>query len=77
MYESMLKRDPNLGGKLMIKFVIMPDGSVTSVAIVKSTTGNATFDKRIVSYVKRWKFPAISGGGPVEVVFPFVFSGSA
>ncbi len=77
VYESMLKRDPNLGGKLMVKFVIMPDGSVTNVAIVKSTTGNATFDKRIVSYVKRWKFPPISGGGPVEVVFPFVFSGSA
>jgi outer membrane biosynthesis protein TonB len=50
VYESMLKRDPNLGGKLVVKFIIMPDASVTSVAIVKSTTGNPTFDKRIVSY---------------------------
>lgn len=76
VYESMLKRDPNLSGKLVVKFTIMPDGTVTNVAIVKSTTNNSTFDKRILSYVRRWKFSPISGGGPVEVVFPFVFTGS-
>ncbi len=76
VYESMLKRDPNLSGKLVVKFTIMPDGSVTNVMIVQSTTKNVTFDKRIVSYIKRWRFPAISGGGPVEVIFPFVFTGS-
>ena len=77
VYESMLKRDPNLKGKLKVKFTIMPDGSVTSVSVVESTTNNATFNKRILSYIKRWKFPPISGGGPVEVIYPFVFSGSA
>ena len=77
VYESMLKRDPNLRGKLKIKFTIMADGSVSSVSIVESTTNNASFDKRILSYIQRWKFPPISGGGPVEVIYPFVFSGSA
>lgn len=76
VYESMLKRDPTLSGKLKIKFTIMPDGSVTGVSIIESTTNNATFDKRILSYVQRWKFPPITGGSPVEVVYPFVFSGS-
>ena len=76
VYETMLKRDPQLGGKIKIKFTIQPDGSVTNVSIVMSTTGNSTFDNRIVSYVKRWKFSPASGG-PVEVVYPFVFSGGA
>ena len=77
VYESMLKRDPNLSGKLKVKFTIMPDGSVTGVSVVETTTNNATFDKRILSYIKRCKFPPIAGGSPVEVVYPFVFSGSA
>ena len=77
VYEAMLKRDPKLSGKLMIKFTILTDGSVTNVSIVSSTTNNSTFDNRILSYIKRWKFPPISGGGPVEVTFPFAFTGSA
>lgn len=76
VYEAMLKRDPNLSGKIVVKFTIMPDGSVTDVSIVKSSTNNETFDSRIISYIKRWVFPPIDGGSPVEVVFPFVFSGS-
>lgn len=76
VYEHMLQRDPNLGGRLVIKFTIMPNGSVINVIVVESTTNNLSFDKRIVSYIKRWTFPPITGGGPVEVVFPFVFSGS-
>ncbi len=77
VYETMLKRDPNLKGKLQIQFTIQPDGSVTGVSVIKSTTNNPTFDKRIVSYIKRIKFPPISGGSPIEVVYPFVFSGSS
>lgn len=77
VYESMLKRDPSLSGKLKVKFTIMPDGSVTNVSVVESTTNNATFDKRILSYIKRWKFSPITGGSPVEVIYPFIFSGSA
>ncbi len=76
VYEAMLKRDPNLSGKLVVKFTIMPDGSVTNASIIQSTTNNPTFNKRILSYIKRWKFAAITGGSPVEVVFPFVFTGS-
>ncbi len=76
VYEAMLKRDPSLSGKLVIKFTIMPDGTVANVSIQTSTTNNTTFDKRIISYIKRWKFSPISGGGPVEVIFPFVFTGS-
>ena len=77
VYESMLKRDPSLNGKLVIKFTIMPDGSVADVTIIKSTTNNPSFDERIVSYIKRFKFPAIQESGMVEVTYPFVFTSAS
>jgi TonB family protein len=75
VYENWLKRDPSLAGQLKIKFTILPSGEVANVSIVKSTTNNAEFDDNVVRYVKRWMFPAIEGGGPVEVIYPFVFEG--
>jgi periplasmic protein TonB len=73
VYETWLKRDPSLAGQLKIKFTIMPDGNVTNVTIVSSTTKNSDFDETLVRYIKRWAFPAVDGASPVEVVFPFVF----
>lgn len=73
VFEDWLKRDPSLGGNLTIKFVILPSGAVSSVAVVKSTTNNSSFDEAILRYIRRWQFPEVSGGSPVEVVYPFVF----
>jgi TonB family protein len=77
VYENWLKRDPTLAGQLRIKFTIMPDGSVSNTSIVNSSTKNSEFDDTILRYVKRWTFPPVEGGGPVEVVFPFVFEAQA
>jgi TonB family protein len=73
VYETWLKRDPTLAGQLKIKFTIMPDGSVTNVTVVSSSTKNTEFDETLMRYIKRWAFPAMDGGSPVEVVYPFVF----
>jgi TonB family protein len=75
VYETWLKRDPSLAGQLKIKFTILPNGEVANVSIVNSTTNNGDFDDAIIRYVKRWAFPPIDGGGPVEVIYPFVFEG--
>jgi TonB family protein len=75
VYEEWLKRDPALNGRLTVKFVILPSGSVSSVSVVKSTTENAEFDETILRYIRRWQFPPVDGGSPVEVVYPFVFEG--
>ena len=75
VYETWLKRDPSLAGQLKIKFTILPTGEVANVSIVNSTTNNGDFDDAIVRYVKRWTFQPVDGGGPVEVIYPFVFEG--
>ncbi|MBN1575179.1 MAG: TonB family protein [Chitinispirillaceae bacterium] len=77
LYEEWLKRDPTLGGRLTVKFVILPSGAVANVVVVKSTTGNGEFDEMVLRYIKRWQFSAIEGAGPVEVVYPFVFEGQS
>lgn len=75
VYEDWLKRDPALNGRLTFKFTILPTGAVSSVVIVKSTTNNQDFDETIMRYIKRWKFPEVPNGSPVEVVYPFIFEG--
>jgi TonB family protein len=75
VFENWLKRDPALHGQLRIKFTILPTGEVANVSIVSSTMNNSEFDENIVRYIKRWTFPPVEGGGPVEVTFPFVFEG--
>ena len=48
VYEDWLKRDPTLSGRLSVKFVILPSGSVSNVSIAKTTTGNSDFDEAIL-----------------------------
>ncbi|MDZ7289718.1 MAG: TonB family protein [candidate division KSB1 bacterium] len=53
-YQRELKRNPNLKGKLVVRFVITPQGTVASVTIVSSTLGNSTVENCIVERIKRW-----------------------
>lgn len=76
VYEDWLKRDPQLAGRLKVKFQILPSGSVASVVILESTTSNSEFDETILRYIRRWQFSPVSGGA-VEVVYPFVFEGQS
>jgi TonB family protein len=75
VFENWLKRDPTLHGQLKIKFTILPTGEVDNVSIVSSTMNNQEFDETIARYIKRWVFPPVESGGPVEVVLPFNFEG--
>ena len=77
LYEEWLKRDPSLSGRLTIRFVILPSGSVANISVVKTTTENTDFDAMVIRYIKRWRFPDAPGAGPVEVVYPFVFEGQS
>ena len=83
-YEDGLRRDPNLAGRLVVRFVIGRDGKVTAVAegglpgSSPPSPASAPFPVRaVVSCVLRdfekFTFPA-PVGGIVTVVYPIVFS---
>lgn len=72
-YERQLSANPDLYGKVAIKFTIGGDGSVETQRIGDTTLKNATVEGCILQRVAKWKFPQPEGGTKVNVTYPFLF----
>ncbi len=70
-YEKALKQNPEIGGKISLKFTIAPDGTIVSIDVVSSTTGVASLDDEIKDKARRMKFDSIEKGN-VTVTYAFV-----
>lgn len=74
LYKKHLKTSPNMEGKMVVRFTIAADGSVTAASTISSGLGNSTLENEILSRIRTWRFPPIDpGAGDVSVVYPFVF----
>jgi TonB family protein len=71
-YNRELLTNPNLNGNMLVSFVIRADGAVESVEVRRSTLNWPPLDEAVKKRMQHWKF-ARGTGGPVRVVFPFVF----
>jgi hypothetical protein len=71
-YERALKRNPALAGKLLLRFTILPAGTVMGVEVDSDSLNDADMAQCVRQSVAAWRFPAPNGGS-VEVAFPFVF----
>ena len=74
-YEKFLKRDPNLAGKITVRFTIAADGTVIKVLILENTTGSTEFEQELIRKIKMWRFEAVAEGD-VSVTYPFLFNPS-
>lgn len=72
-YERQLSANPELYGKVAVKFTITGSGSVESQAINQSTLKSVPVEGCILSKVAKWKFPEPKGGTKVVVTYPFLF----
>ena len=72
IYKKYFRADPNLEGKLVVKFTVAALGGVTACSVVSSTLGNAALEQEVCDRVLTWRFPPIDAGD-VTVVYPFVF----
>jgi TonB family protein len=72
-YEEGLLQVKNLGGRVVVRWVIGGDGSVLSAHILQTSMHNAQVENCLVRKIRGWKFPAPAGGGSVQVNYPFVF----
>ena len=54
-------------------WTIDPTGGVSEANVSESSIGNANVESCIVQRIRRWKFPEPSGGGVVNVTFPWIF----
>lgn len=71
-YERRLRLDPELAGNVTVRFVIGPDGRVSS-ATATSELADPLVGECVAERVRRLAFPAPAGGGILKVSFPFLF----
>ncbi len=72
-YEKYLKDNPNLGGKISLKFTISPAGDIIAISVASSNTGNGALDSEIKDKARRMKFDQIEKGN-VTVTYAFVLN---
>ncbi len=72
-YERQLSSNPELYGKLLVKFVIDADGGVIQPKIDTSTLKSAMVEGCVLRRMAGWKFPLPKGGTQVRVSYPFLF----
>ena len=73
-YQRELTKNPTLGGKITVKFVISKDGSVSTATTKASTMGSPAVEGCINGRFMRFQFPEPKDGGIVNVSYPFIFS---
>jgi hypothetical protein len=72
-YERQLSANPNLYGKVGVKFIIGGSGAVESSRVFQSSLQNPTVEGCIIQKIGKWKFPQPKGGTQVVVTYPFLF----
>jgi TonB family protein len=73
-YKQALASDASLRDGMVVRLSVNPDGSVASGGVITSTATNPSLDAEVVSAMSAWKFPAVSGGGSVNVDYPIIFT---
>lgn len=72
-YERQLSANPDLYGKIMVKFTIGAAGSVVAQAVGNTSLNNAMVEGCILRRIAGWQFPTPKGGTNVLVTYPFLF----
>jgi TonB family protein len=53
-YQRELKQNPDLRGKLVVRFTVTPEGKVKDVNIISSTLNNPRIERCVVTRIRRW-----------------------
>jgi len=72
-YARELSRQPELAGKVTVKFVVGRDGAVTKAATKSSTLKSPAVEACLEGRFLRMTFPAPTGGGIAIVAYPLSF----
>jgi TonB family protein len=72
-YKKYLRRNHDFRGKLVLEITIAASGRVETVTIKQTNTNDAEFDREILNFVRKWKFPSIDFGS-VTVTVPLFFN---
>jgi TonB family protein len=73
-YQRSLATNPNVQGKVAVKFIIGGNGEVRASQVQSSTVNTPELEQCVTSALRAWTFPAPEGGGVVIGSLPIVFS---
>lgn len=73
-YESELRYEPELAGKVSVRFAVVRTGYVKGVHVVENTTGNDRVERCVARIVSALRFPRRREGKSLRFTFPFVFA---
>ncbi len=71
-YERALDVWPSAAGRVVVNFLIAPDGTVPRAEVTQSQTSIAEIGCCISTVVRSWTFSKPEGGGIVIVSYPFL-----
>src|SRR5690606_20741908 len=71
-YERQLSAEPDIYGKVLVRFTIDANGSVSAQKVGVTTLRSAMVEGCILRRVANWKFPKPKGGTTVLVTYPFL-----
>lgn len=71
-YQQELQSNPSLEGRVAIRFVITPDGSIGAASVGTTTIQNRSVEQCVAGAVRRMGFP--QSESPTIVTYPFVFA---
>lgn len=74
-YDAALKQNPDIRGKVVVKFTIGETGAVVEISVEENTSGDDSIASCIVSRVRNFRFPKPKGG-KVTVSYPFILTAS-
>lgn len=73
-YERELRNNPTLSGRVLVRFTIVPAGTISSATATENTTGSDAVARCVVSTIRRFRFNPGPDGGSVTYAYPFVFA---
>jgi Ca-activated chloride channel family protein len=73
-YLWRLSTHPDLSGRIVVKMTIGPDGHVTRATLEGHSMNDPEIEACILGVMKQLVFPVPTGGGEVQVNYPFIFA---
>jgi TonB family protein len=73
-YESALRYEPELAGKVKVRFAVVRMGHVKGLQVVENTTGHSGVERCVARVVSAIRFPSRRKGKSLRFTFPFVFA---
>jgi TonB family protein len=73
-YVDGLRTSPGLAGRMVVRFTVAADGTVSAASVTSSTLASPSVEACVLGRFRALRFPAYDHGETISVSYPLVFS---